>query len=96
MAVVKWAEHARDDLREVFDFIARDSPQAAEALVERILRATDGLQRFPESGRTVPEFLDLGYRELLVGSYRIQYRVDADTVWIATVVHGSRLLTEIP
>jgi toxin ParE1/3/4 len=96
MAVVRWAEHARDDLREVFDFIARDSPQAAEALVERILRATEQLQRFPESGRTVPEFLDLGYRELLVGSYRIQYRVDADTVWIATVVHGSRLLNEIP
>jgi addiction module RelE/StbE family toxin len=96
MAVVRWAEHARDDLREVFDFIARDSPQAAEALVERILRATEKLQRFPESGRTVPEFLDLGYRELLVGSYRIQYRVDSDTVWIATVVHGSRLLNEIP
>lgn len=96
MAVVRWAEHARDDLREVFDFIARDSPQAAEALVERILRATERLQRFPESGRKVPEFLDLGYRELLVGSYRIQYRIDADTVWIATVVHGSRLLTETP
>ena len=96
MAVVNWTEHARDDLREVFDFIARDSPRAAEALIERILRATERLERFPESGRKIPEFPDLEYREILVGSYRIQYRVEPDTVWIATVVHGSRLLTENP
>ena len=96
MAVVNWTEHARDDLRQVFDFIARDSPRAAEALIERILRATERLERFPESGRKIPEFPDLEYREILVGSYRIQYRVQRDTVWIATVVHGSRLLTESP
>lgn len=57
MAVVKWTEHARDDLREVFDFIARDSPRAAEALFERILRATERLESFPESGRKSPSSL---------------------------------------
>jgi len=71
MAVVNWTEHARDDLRDVFDFIARDFPRAAEALVERILHATEQLEKFPESGRKVPEFPDLDYRELLIGSYRI-------------------------
>ena len=51
--------------------------------------------RYGRPFSAVPEFLDLGYREFLVGSYPIQYRFDADTVWIAAVVHGSRLLTEI-
>ncbi len=96
MAAVRWAERARDDLREIFDFIARDSPRAAEALVERVLQATERLKSFPESGRPVPEFPDLGYRELLIGNYRVQYRVEAGTVWIASVVHGRRLLTEPP
>jgi plasmid stabilization system protein ParE len=65
LAKVRWAERARDDLREIDDFIARDSPRAAEALVERVLHSTERLASFPESGRTVPEFPDLGYRELL-------------------------------
>ncbi len=52
--------------------------------------------RSRKSGRPVPEFHELGYRELLVGSYRVQYRIEEKTVWIAIVVHGRRLLTESP
>jgi len=44
----------------------------------------------------VPELPDLGYRELLVGNYRVQYRIEGNIVWIATVVHGRRLLTDLP
>jgi addiction module RelE/StbE family toxin len=91
LAKVRWAERARDDLREIYDFIARDSPRAAEALVERVLHSTERLVSFPETGRAVPEFPDLGYRELLVGSYRVWYRIEKETVWIVTVVHGRRL-----
>lgn len=60
-------------LREIHDFIARDSPRAAEVLVERLLTATERLASFPESGRVVPEFPGLGYREIIVGSYRVLY-----------------------
>jgi plasmid stabilization system protein ParE len=66
VAAVRWAEPARDDLAEIYDFIARDSPGAALALVERILQATEQLASFPESGRLVPEFPELTYRELIV------------------------------
>lgn len=96
MAAVRWTEPARDDLSEIYDFIARDSPHAAQALVERVLRATERLASFPESGRLVPELPDLGYRELLVGNYRVQYRIQANTIWIGTVIHGRRLLTGLP
>jgi toxin ParE1/3/4 len=66
MAAVRWTQRARDDLRDIHDFIARDSPRAAEALVERLLTATERLAVFPESGRVVPEFPALGYREIKV------------------------------
>ncbi|MCI0339688.1 MAG: type II toxin-antitoxin system RelE/ParE family toxin [Planctomycetales bacterium] len=96
MATVAWTEKARDDLREIHDFIARDSPAAAEAFVERLQDATDRLARFPRSGRKVPEFPRLGYREILYGAYRILYRAEGATVLVAAVVHGKRLLDAPP
>jgi toxin ParE1/3/4 len=59
---------------------SRDSPRAAEALVERLLTATERLAAFPESGRIVPEFPALGYREIIVSSYRVLYRLADNTV----------------
>jgi len=92
MATVTWTQGALDDLRAIHDFIARDSARAAEALVERLLTATECLASFPESGRVVPEFPELGYRELIVSSYRVVYRLEGTTVWIIVVVHGRRRL----
>ena len=54
---------------------SRDSPRTAEALVERLLTATERLAAFPESGRVVPEFPELGYREIIVSSDRVLYRL---------------------
>lgn len=93
MATVRWTERAKGDLQEVYNFIARDSPRAADALVERIARAADRLAAFPESGRTMPEFPTLPYREVIVGNYRVLYRIERESVWIAAVVHGRRLLS---
>lgn len=92
MAEVRWALRARDDLREIRRFIARDSPRAADAQVERILSATECLESYPESGRVLPEFPSLGYRELIVTAYRVIYRIQKDTIWITALVHGARLL----
>jgi toxin ParE1/3/4 len=96
MAAVRWTQRARDDLRDIHDFIARDSPRTAEALIERLLTATERLAALPESGRVVPEFPALGYREIIVSSYRVLYRLADNTVWITAVVHGRRLLRGEP
>jgi toxin ParE1/3/4 len=93
LAEVRWARRALEDLREIHGFIARDSPRASETMVERIFDAVERLTIFPLSGRLVPEFPESGYRELLVGNYRVQYRVHDATVWIVSVVHGMRLPT---
>lgn len=41
----------------------------------RVFGALHRLIDFPESGRVIPEFSGLGFREVLVGSYRLFYRV---------------------
>jgi len=96
VATVRWTQRALGDLREINDFIARDSARAAEAMVDRLQRATDRLAAFPESGRVMPEFPKLHYREVIVASYRVLYRIESDTVWIAAVVHGRRQLGKEP
>ena len=73
---------ARDDLQIIYDFIARDSPRAADSLIDRILDSAERLAEFPSSGRLIPEFPTLGYREIMVASYRVQYRVEDELIWI--------------
>ena len=72
-------------------YIAADRAAAAgrfSQTAERILRR---LQRFPTSGRHLPEFPDLPHREVIVPPYRFFYRVEGKTVWIVAVWHGAQL-----
>jgi len=90
MAQVEWTYRALHDLRQIHDFIERDSPQAASGLVERIFNASERLGLFPQSGRSVPEFPGLPYREIIVASYRVFYRQEGERILVAAVVHGRR------
>lgn len=92
MGAVRWTQGARDDLCGIHHFVSRDSRRAAEALLNRIMTATDRLVLFPRSGRIVPELAGFGYREIIVGSYRVVYRCEDDVVWIAAVAYGGRPL----
>ncbi len=89
---VNWSPRAIADVDAIANYIARDSPAYASAVVEKILEATRNLNTFPLSGRVVPEFGDEMLREKLVYSYRIIYQVQDRTVTITTVIHGKQLL----
>ena len=52
------------------------------------------LEWFPESGRALPEFPDLPYREVIVAPYGFFYRIADRTVWIAGVWHGAQIPEE--
>jgi len=85
-----WTEPARDDLREIFRFIRQDNPVAARNVIRELRQKVERLTQFPLSGRDVPELPDTGFREVIVGNYRVIYRVVSNTVEILTVVHGRR------
>ena len=92
MAQVRWTPQALDDLDAICLFIARDAPQIAAVLADRAFRATDRLADYPRSGRIVPE-LDVEHiREIILGNYRLIYRIREDQVQVVTVHHGARLL----
>lgn len=92
MGSVGWTAKARADLEAICRYIARDSPRLAESFGERIVGGVDRLVVLPRSGRIVPEFGREDIREVIVGRYRIVYRLDGDDVQVLTVWHGARLL----
>ncbi len=89
---IVWSEQALSDVEEIRGFIARDAPYFAELFVDRVLEAVERLADFPLSGREVPEFRRSDLREVLLGSYRIVYRVSEEAASIVTVFHTARLL----
>jgi addiction module RelE/StbE family toxin len=96
VAQIRWTIGAQEDLREIVDFIGRDSAVYAEATADRIVGAVERLRRHPRLGRVVPEYRDQHLRELIVGGYRVVYRVSGQRLGVIAVVHGSRdLITRL-
>jgi len=75
---VRWTTPAWNDVEEAARFIARDSPRYAIALQREAQAAASSLRRFARRGRVVPERDDERLRELIVGSYRLIYRIISD------------------
>lgn len=96
MAEVIWTEPALSDVRRVYEFIADESPRYAAITVDRIIKSVDRLVDFPESGHEVPEFPDTAYRQALMNPYRVihRYAPDSDQVFILTVLHSRRDISE--
>ena len=51
MTRLEWTEPALADLENIQDYIARDSAEYADALIERLILSVEQLESFPESGR---------------------------------------------
>ena len=92
MAKIKWTEQALGDVEAIASYIARDSSYYAKMHVQRIFESVRRLEKFPESGRIVPEINKAEIREVILGNYRIIYRYRKNTVEIITVYHSAKLL----
>jgi len=90
MVKIIWTEPALDDIHSIMEFIAKDSVYYADATARGILTAPKRIKKFPHSGRIVPEFCDTTIREIICGSYRIIYKMDASKCFVVAVIHASR------
>ncbi|MGZ5426301.1 MAG: type II toxin-antitoxin system RelE/ParE family toxin [Thermoanaerobaculia bacterium] len=95
---VAWATIAEQDLTAILDFVARGSPAGATKLLLRLEQRASSLETLPLRGRIVPELLKIQvreYRELLIGPYRLVYRVESARVVVLGVFDGRRNLEDI-
>jgi plasmid stabilization system protein ParE len=88
---VKFTPSARAQFLDGLEYIRQDSPTAARQFREKAESVLRRLEKFPESGRSIPEFPGLPHREVIVRPYRFFYRVVGQTVWVVAVWHGAQL-----
>jgi toxin ParE1/3/4 len=84
---VRWLRKALQNLEVIYEYVAKDNPDAALQLVTKIRGAVRQLEDFPLMGRTgrVKET-----REIVVNPYIVIYRVNETFVEILRVLHSAR------
>ena len=83
---------AREDIGEIFFYIAADSPKSALEMTDKITDKIDMLAELPLIGKIVPdnEMAKQEYRMLIINNYIVFYKVIDDEVVVYRVLHGMR------
>ena len=95
---VKFTPSGRAQFLAALAHIRRDNPTAAVQLRRRAEKILRRLERYPQSGRAVPEFPELPYREVIVPPNRFFYRVEGEGGLgrLAEILERGRVLYEAP
>jgi addiction module RelE/StbE family toxin len=89
---VIWSNFAKAQLKEIYNYIKKDSEKAALEVKNKILLSTKVLATGKEIYKT--DELKLNntgiYRAYVIYSYRITYKINKDVIEILRVRHTSR------
>jgi len=88
---IRFTPTARLQFLEAVAYIHCDNLAAATEFRHKAEKVLSRLKKFPESGRLLPEFPDLPFREVIVTPYRFFYRIKDNSVWIVAVWLGAQL-----
>ena len=80
---------AKADLKQIQEYISKDSIYYANKTINEIINKTEYLLMFPYMGRKIPKFDNTNFRELIYISYIILYKVNSN-IYILNVFHHSR------
>ena len=88
---IEYTELAIEDLTNILDTIAQDSPKRALAYVDRIKSAIELLQMFPNMGVSCrSKGIKENCRVMIFEAYLVFYTITYETVTIHTVIHTSQ------
>lgn len=83
---IEWSPKAKENLKQIIDYISRDSIQNANSFKKEIFQYTENLKNFPRMGKKVIDLRDPDIRQLIFkNTYRIIYRVFKDKIKIVTL-----------
>ncbi len=95
MTRVEWTSVAVRDIRNLREYIAKDSATYADRFVHKVVEAVERAATFPHIGRMVPEAGDESIREVLFRNYRVMYRVEETRLLVLTIMHAGRDLSQL-
>ena len=93
---VRFTKAARQDLEEIYDWIAEhDTPAKAEYVLDRLSAAAERMAALPGGGsrpRELPAGVRGDYRQVFFKPYRVIYRVASAEIVIHLIADGRRNL----
>ena len=92
MPRLRYSADAKQDLKEIAAFIARDKPDAARRWVDKLREKCRLIANNPTIGDSRPE-LGEGIRSSYLGSYVIYFRQSDGFVDVVRVIRGDRDMT---
>lgn len=96
MVLINWTEQSVLDLKNIYDYISKDSHHYAKITVKKIQVRTEVLKLYPLSGRIIPEINKVEFKELIEGNYRIMYKiVNEQRIDILSVYHSARNFSQL-
>lgn len=95
MVRINWTKLAVSDLKNIYEFITKDSKRYAIMQIVRIKSSTRILAQFPHAGKIITEIKQGDFREIIEGNYRIIYKIiSPKRIDIITIHHSARDLTK--
>jgi plasmid stabilization system protein ParE len=79
---------ARQDLDDIWEYVASHSLDAAERLIDLLQEALARRSRFPEMGHRRPDLSAHPIRFMTVRDYLVVYHEEADAVLVLRVLSG--------
>jgi plasmid stabilization system protein ParE len=93
MSSFQLTSQALDDLFDIWSFIAKDNPTAADRVEDAICRACELLAREPFIGRERNDLTELPVRFWVVqpySNYLIVYRPEKKPLQVVRILHAAR------
>jgi plasmid stabilization system protein ParE len=81
---------AESDINAIWDYIAEDSPDAADRTIDKIVAAIEALVPLLHLGHRRPDLTSRPLRFITVQNYLIAYAPDKKPLWVVGVMHGRR------
>ena len=95
---VAWAAAAQNDLKQIIDYIAIESPGNALQILKKIKEKVSDLYVSPDRGRIAPELKEQGihtYREIIIAPWRVIYRISDKAVFVLSAIDSRRNVEDI-
>ena len=89
------SSYALRDLFEIWDYIRKDDPEAADRVEAELLGKCESLARMPGQGHRRPDYTVAPILFFPVYSYLIAYRPGTDPLQILAIVHGAREVQKV-
>ncbi len=90
--MVIWTEPAKNDLKNIFNYIAYDSTFYAKKVTSDIVEKTEYLTDNPFLGTMVQELKNKSIRQLISYDYRIIYKNIDNNAYILTIIRSKQNL----